>query len=638
MALREKTIEFAIPTRAALITDATLTNLDQITLYIPEASPTITSAWVEVAFRDVNTATSTTATIGEHRVALRLGAAAYTTVTEVDDITQTGETIGGVIGPFNFLTHFTTNWSGTSMTCDIQVYFDQTSGTTLGMINVSAKVFVTYTYDDTAATQIKTVRIPMESILSFLPTAAANFGTTQIPALDTFLPEAGKVIRDWHIVIEGNDFLNATTDFTLSMDIGGADEFTTGSFEAAPATSVFNRIIYKPPVPATASAHEFRLWCSQTGRFHHVVVTLVVTYEFTLAGTTRLLNSIMLPVEIASPLGAQTTAEASRFTRDILCVEPGTLTLRQSAIRINWNAAVSSNPRVRVGGQAYRSYTSAGNVYAGMGCLQQRFDSGAVEGAGFTLARGRNNIVIDAYGSSTTNDITNVNGYIILNYESDVPTEGIGASSHSVFKTMLNWDAALTDLNRNNNYAFAIPETDYWAVAAGFCFIQWVAAAGMALTFDVECLSGEGKGAGYYDIYTDAYVSDAERACSIVWMRGRDTFRRFPQDPDPDRLDIETARDYRLFTTTACGNGMLALVTYHSMTWDVAGNLVGADAGLATDVKLFRADDDQLFGEQTLAAGDSSFSFTVYDNTENYYVVARQNDTLVGRSGNALAA
>lgn len=640
MATREKTVCFAFPMTTALVADAVVTNLSQITLYIPEASPVFRSVFVEVGFQDVVTATG--GTIGEHRVGLRLGAAAYTTVTELDDIANSGENLAGVLGPFDFTSHFTANWSGTSMTCDLQVYFDQTTGTTLGMANVTALVYVTYEYNDTAATQIKTVRFPLESLVGALPTAAANFGTSQIPQLTGaggVLPEASPVIRDWFLLIEGNESNNNTvTDFTISVNIDGGATTTFMTQEAALGSDRFCRWVYRPAVPTTTAAHNLQLWAN-VAKANHLTVTLVVTYQFTRTGTTRVLNSILVPIEIASPLGVATTAEASRFTRDIMIQEPGTITLRQSGFRINYNvAATPTSHRWRAGSQAFRAYTPAASVACGMYCVQQRIDAGAAGGAGITLARGRNTLTIDGYATSPANQITNISGYVLLNYESDLAAGGIGQHAHTVMKVLLPWDAALTDRVRVNNYSFAIPESDYWLVATGFSFIQWVATASNAITFDVECLTTEGKGAGYYDIYADAYQSDAERSCSIIWMRGRDTFKRFPADADPNRLDVEVARDYRLFTSTTCGNGIIACLTYHSFTWTAAGTLSGHNAALPTTVRLVDAVTNETRQEQVLSAGTTAYSFTVNDNTEDYYVSAYQDDTHVGRSGLAKAA
>ena len=633
--IREKTVCFAFPMESVLVADAVVTNLSQISLFIPEASPTFTSVFVEVGFQDVITATG--GTITEHRVGLRLGAAAYTTITETDDIANSAENIAGVIGPFNFTSHFASNWTGSSMTCDLQVYFDQSTGTTLGMANVTALVYVTYTYDDTAATQIKTVPIPMESLVGTLPTTGTNFGTNQIPQLTGvggLLPEAGVTVRDWYIVIEGNESrAGSTIDFTLTANIDGEEEVSFMAQEGALASDRFCRWVYKPSVPDTASAHNLQLYSSTANTCDHVTATLWVTYEFTLSGTTRVLNTALLPVEIGSPLGLNSTAEASRFTRTFSVQEPGTITLRQSAFRINYNTPGSvSSHRWRAGSQAYRNYTPSATVVCGMFSVQQRLDAGAAQGSGITLSRGQVTLTIDGYSTSSSIEMTNINGYAILNYESDLAAGGLGQHTHWVMKTLLDWNAQLSDLNRINSYSFAIPESDYWLVSTGFVFIQWVAGNSMGVTFDVECLSGEGKGAGYYDIYADAYVSDNERACSIIWMRGRDAFKRFPDDVGIDRVDPETSRDYRLFTSTTTGNGVLACFTYHSHTWTVAGDLTGEDPLLSTTVKLVHDATGEVMQEQILSAFTTSFSFTVYDNTEDYYVDAYQDAAHLGRS------
>jgi hypothetical protein len=565
-----------------------------------------------------------------------LGAAAYTTITETDDIANSAENISGILGPFNFTSHFTTNWTGTSMTCDVSVYFDQSTGTTLGMANVTAKLYITYEYDDTSATQIKTVRIPFESSTAALPTANANFGTSQIPALTAggILPENIVTIRDYFIVIEGNTHNNNNaTDWTLNANID-ADANTTYAFmttEAALGSDTLNRFIYKPAVPDTTVSHNLQLWTAGAGRMNHVTVTLYITYEFTLSGTSRVLNSILIPIEIASPLGANTAANASRFFRTVFCVEPGVITLRQSSFRINWNTNSSVNISARAGAQAFRTYTSVSNGVCGMFSMQQRIDSGSAQGAGITFARGLNEITIDAYGSSTSVELTNVNGYLILNYESDLASS-IGKHTTTLFRPMLDWNPALSDINRFSS-SFPILPTNYRIIAAGFYFIQWVQSAGMAVTFDAQVLAGESKEAGYTDIYADAFIGDNERSCSVIWMRGRDTFKRCLQDMDTSRLNIETTRDYRLYTTTTCGNGIVGVVTLHTHTFTIAGNISGNDAGLPTTLYLINNVTNEVLQTQQLSAGTTSYSFTVYDDVIEYFVSAYQDNTRVGRSG-----
>lgn len=637
-----KTLAFAPDTYTTDVADATLTNLAQFTVYIAETVTSFRAAWVEWGYQDAITATGGTVT--EHRVGLRLGAAAYTTFTETDDLSNSGENMGGVIGPIDFTSHFSANWSGPSMTCDVQAYVDFSTGTTLVSRNWTAILYVTIEYDDDPLvnpTQTKTLMIPMESLVGALSTTSnSEIGTNQIPQLTSggLIEEDSVTIRDWFIVMEGNEAnANATTDWTLSCNIDSGTSRTFATQESQLGSDRFLRWIHKPASPPSESAaHQWQVWAS-TARANMLTHTLFVTYTFDASTSTRSTNMALIPIEIASPLGVTTSAEASRFERQFFIEDPGAITLKQSAYRLNFiTTAAISGLNTRAGGQSYRTYTHASNVVAGMYSLQQRIDSGGAQGAGITIARGLNEINIDGYATDTTDQMTNINGLLILIYSSDMGATP-GLNTHSCMQPLYAWNALLQDRVRVNNYSFDIPEADYWILSAGFCLTQWLASGSNALTFDVECLSSEGKGAGYYDIYADAYQADAERGCSITWMRGRDVFRRHPDDPDPERLDIETARDYRLYSSTTASNGIVMLVTYHSFTFSAAGNVSGYTGdGSGIPVEIFRSDTGERVLSTTTTTG-GAFSATWHDDTIPLFATAREDSTHVGRSDNAVA-
>lgn len=646
MAIRPNTISFAFPTYTALAADATVTNFAQITAYIPATVRRFTSVWVELAFQDVITATG--GSITEHRCALRLGAGAYVTITELDDIANSGENMGGPLGPFDFTNLFNAEWAGTSMTVDCQFYFDQNTGTTLGTRNVTAILHVTYEYDDDPAvnpTQIKTVPIPLESLVGALSTSAnSNVGSNQIPQLTGvggMLPEASVVIRDWFIVIDGNEGNNnATTDWTLSCNIDSGTAFSFGVQEAQLGSDRYCWWIYKPTPPSTGAAHQFQMW-SSTARLNHACVTLYVTYEFDAATTTRVNLTALLPIEIATPLGIATDLNASRFTREFFIEDPGTIELKQSAFRIHFNTtAAIAGLRWRAGSQAYRAYTHVGNACCGMFCLQQRIDSGSAQGAGISLARGSNTINIDGYATDTTDQATNVSGLVILNFHADVGPEGLGQNTKSIRQVFYQWDALLTARVRFSA-GFRLPEFYYWTLSVGFQMFQWVATAGEAITLDCQVAPSEGKGLGYLDIYADAYQSDNERSASIIWMRGRDVFKRHVDDPDTSRLTPEAPRDFRLYTTTACANGIVGLITYHCFVCEVAADFDGTEEGDGSGitVHVHRSDTEEKVAEAVSTLG-GAFSALWYDDTVPVYCVAREDTAIpprAGRSDNGLA-
>lgn len=641
MAIRHKTVAFASAPLLNLV-DATLTDLPTFSARIHEIGApgtTILECWVELSCWDVVTATGGTVT--ETRVGLSINGAAPTVQTDFSDFAQTGENLAFVIGPLTFTSQATVNWT-TNIPVNVVVsaYLDQNTGTTLGMANVSAILYVTYAYDDNPAVnpiQTKTVMVPLDSRQSTLPTAQASFGDG-IPNLTaTVMPESTVTALDWFMLIEGNEATANTTDWTLNCSIDGGTPFAFRTQEAALQSDRYGRWIYKPAIPDISASHTFEMWSAAQARANHICATLFCTYSFDATTTTRIGNSLLLPIEIATPLGQTAAADASRFTRRISVQEPNP-SLQQSGFRINFNTASSITAlNFRAGAQAYRAYTNIANVACGMYSLQRRIDSGAAGGAGFSIVRGYNDIVIDGFSTDAADQATNLSGYILLNYTSDVPAQGIGAASHTVFRPLQQWNATLVDFNRFINKSFPIPEADYFIVGAGFMVRYHQSASANAITFDVECLPAEGKGLGYYDIYTDVMQTDAERGFHETWMRGRDVFIRYPADPDPERIDPEASRDYRLFFAATTGCGVMQCVTYHSMTWSVDGTISGHDPALASEVRLLWSGNDELRQVATLGAGVTAISFDVHDNTEDYYVSVFQDSTHVGRSASGKA-
>src|SRR6478609_7510056 len=110
------------------ITDKTLTTVGSMTLDFPENSSgtpiTFKSVILHTYFQDKISATG--GTISETRVALTLSGAGASTVTETDDLINSGEQLGGVFGGIDFTSYFNTNYgTGATKSVQLDVYFDQ---------------------------------------------------------------------------------------------------------------------------------------------------------------------------------------------------------------------------------------------------------------------------------------------------------------------------------------------------------------------------------------------------------------------------------------------------------------------------------------------------------------------------------
>lgn len=644
MATRIKTVRYAFPTYTLTAASATNTNLTQITVELPEA-PTggaFKSAYLEISYVTANSNVAVTT----QTWALQLGAVAYSSTQSSGgaNFGATAEDTAIISKGLDFTSYFVTNWTGTSMTLNCRFNVTVTGG----LEAVTAVMVITYSYDDTAATQLKTVAIPFESRNSALPTTATNFGTSQIPQLTGvggFLPENTPVIKDWYIIIEGNSGAPDTTDYTVSARVDALTTLTFVQLEAGSLTGTYMRLIFKPPngVPDTTVSHNFQLWCD-VARLHNITATLYVTYAFTLSGTTRLLNSIQLSLEMPSPMGGTTVDFKSQFIRDILITEPGTITLRQSGVRLLFNTPATPTVSFSVGAQAFRNYAVNGTVSAGMQAFQQRIDSGSAQGAGITLARGLNDINVRAYSNNiSTGVVTNVSGIIFLNYESDVPTAGIGAanSTYSLVQFVRNSGITSTSFP-TPDFSFAgnqLP-TNWWLTDISY---QINFSAGTTLggiSFILFRKTGDAITEGSEVSYADVSVGDPELGSYEIFCRARGIFKRYPNDQDTSRLNpTVTFRPFSIMVTGACHNMFIICnITTHEMTFTASGNISGNNAALPTTVKLVRAVDNMLYDEQVLSAGTTAFSFTVHDDALDYYVDAYQDETHVGRSGLAKAA
>lgn len=137
------TLRYTFPVLASLA-DNTLTALTDITVYIPERVTTFRSVTAFLTCDDIITATGGTAFT--RRMQLGLNGGTKTNISSSWALTNSGENLS-LMHTFDFTSRFTSDWGGTSMTCQADVLVDQTSGTTLGQVNVCVTLEITYEYD-----------------------------------------------------------------------------------------------------------------------------------------------------------------------------------------------------------------------------------------------------------------------------------------------------------------------------------------------------------------------------------------------------------------------------------------------------------------------------------------------------------
>jgi hypothetical protein len=638
MALRKKTI--TVPVNFGNVADLvnnTLTTIGTPTIFIPENSVGNPVTFASVCFFTAAQDTSTNggATITTYTNTLTLAGSGASSVTiSAGTLANSGENWGGLFGPVDYTAYFQANYGTvTSKVLTVQVLSNITTGTGVTTRGVYGYLEITYTYDDTAARRIKTICVPYESQTATVSSLAnANFATMpQLTGAGGWLNGyAGLTIRNRWIEIKGNcNNNNTATNFNLSTNFDSSGSpITLPTRISNLASDTYQLYQVDASALTTTATHFFQLWSSLATRFANVIVNEWITFEYNVSGTTKALNYIEIPVEFDSPIPGTTATEALRLARPLLIPEPGTLTMRKCSVEIDYNTVASATIAIQAGAQAsFRSYAQASNAVAGQFSFQHGLDASAALGAAFTLVRGENNIVIDLFRSAGSG--YTVTGVLKMLYESDVDPNGI--DNHSDVRRSLMRQMSFTTIGDISvTDSFPIPDVNYWLQGLALQNYFWMQSTNTTLTQQARVLPGEGDGAGWRELFIDSYAGDNEIGYGIWTVRARPEYKIYPQNPDIYKLDVEVSRSYRTTSFTTFRFGTTWVVSYHNITNTLSGTILSSNGGLIS-LSLFRADTDELVAV-TSRTGDGTYSFVIYNNTINYYVVAYENNIYKGLS------
>ena len=633
MTTRTKTIEFCSSVDVTSVAAATAVD-KSIAIYIPETVVAFRSCTVMCYWRGDSTAATSAGAISM-AIATTSGFTTQETQASGTPNANSGEhqTFSNA---FDAVAFFTTNWSGTT-----QTWWVRQSVATILSINHSFKLIITYDYDDTSTTHIKTIRIPIESTRQVLSGAMQTIGgATAIPILaggSTVLPENTPVVRQVFLELCGNEAAAAVTDFTLQLRINGGTTTSVWDVESALNSACWAYFCYDITAETLTSASSLEMQSTLTSRGDNMGGWITVTYEFVPADTTVVWNSLVLgAIDTTGQMGGTTAADADAWGRSIYIMEPTTITLKESAVVISLNDQANVTALFACGDQSsYTSYAcSGGTVQCGQFSLVHRIDAGGQNGVAFeALARGENLYQLRTYANAASAG-WGVNGILLLNYTSGKHADGVGAHAHSIF--------GLIEETANDGYtttsaakSIAIAETDYWLLGVVSDGVILQDNLDRCIALQAERAAGEGEGLGWENFGVSNYRTDGENHAITCRYASRSTWKRHPGETDTSRLDIEVSRSFRRDTHLASGWwGLWA--TYHTMIWDVAGTISGSGGG-TVNLDVFR-DSDNLWLASSSRSGNGAYSITIHNDTENVYVVAYEDATHTGVSAKDVGA
>jgi hypothetical protein len=633
MAIRLNTVEYAFyQDVSATRTAGTSFTFDPITVDIPETTNRkFVSAYAQISCLD---AVTTAASPTSFSFGLRIGGTgAYTNRTITATYGNSGEN-----HDYHFIMDvsnvFITGFTGTSHQVDASFALAVSSYN-----NASAKLVLSYEYNDTDVTRIKTVRIPIDSSTQALDTTLRNIAGRvdfQIPALDSFLPEASKAYKDIFFESYVNEGTTAATVANPTLGFALDAEASSEDFphEDVLVSARLYRRIWKRMDMNPAVEHEFKAKTTTTNMpFRHMGSILNVTYTYDDPSTSRVLNSLLIAAaDEFGAAGATTSADNSRFTRTLQIPDENPV-LQRSAIQYSYIDAAAVTINIRTGSQAYTAYSNAANVVCGGYVFMHRIDASSRRGTGLTLAKD-GTFTIDWYTGSVAAGSSglNVSAALYLNYEADKsPLPGGSANNPHTIITLGKENAALLYQHKWSTKPIGIPEPNYWIMGITPIILTRNATAIQYMTFDAERGASTNTGAGWQNLYSGALNADAEAGWTLNYARARTDFKRWPGDLDGERMDINNVRTWRFMQGTTSIFNQTFAITYHTETNYVSGAIAGY-TGNGSGISIYVYDSNiinELVYETSTAIG-GQWGFTWYNTSTNFLVGAYQDSTHQG--------
>jgi hypothetical protein len=640
MATRCKTVEFAFQTNPATLAAATPRSLATVTVYLPESSKTFRSVTLETGCTDDLTSASSAAS---YAMALQLDSEDPYTVTVTETIEDSGES-SVYHASLDVTEYFALNWDGTSMTATafVQVGTNSTN-------NHWAKLKITYEYDDTSTTHVKTIWYPIETTRTLLTTSYQTVGgANAIPAIKGgLLPEHNVTVRQVWVELLGNQGTANDTDFNLDVKLttDATEQLTLYRVEAALATPGWLHAIWDITSSALTAAQPFEAKVTGvTNRVPHLCGWVGITYEFEPAGTNSVWNSLMLPAFSEDDQhGATTSARKTLHVKDFWIEEPATITTQASQVYGFYSdTRASTTISMWVGGQGPRTFTTTANGASMI--LSQRIDAGGASAPlGMTFNRGRNRVKVNDFSSNVDpGAYSAVNGFMIVNYVSGKAAAGVGTHNQTRHFALGWFEGDATHLeygpdSANEPKTPTIPETNYFLNAVALQS-AWIGKPDtfQALRIQAQWAGSEGPGgdgAGWANVYHGAIGSLDES-----WLRWTTAdctrlFRRWTGDADTGRMDVETARRWLFLNHGGVWVGSIGLlVTYHSITSNIRATVRGsAGDGSGLTVNISRNSTGEKLLTATTAAG-GVYEATWYDDTEPLVADVYEDESHMGRS------
>jgi hypothetical protein len=347
---------------------------------------------------------------------------------------------------------FKLNWTpGSSQLLEIRfgVTTNPSNNSADFISEVAGRINLTYQYDETENddTLLKTIRIPLRTIPAGLTTVDQLID--EIPALNDFLPEGNKTIKDMWIEVEGNNCNSSsdTSTFGLRVHVDALASTLLMNCVNTSSSSSYHWAIHSLNSLGldTSIPHSWYMRATQANNlFNNANSILYVTYSYSKSNTTRSLQSLVIPLGYSStPLRVSDSSNSNglqfNLQRPLWVQEPGNITLKKSAIKfiseeLSYGSEAQSIRIKATGDVAFTAYPTGPRVNpSGQISIMHPLTN-------LQLTRGKNFIGLSEYSNYREYICRGRSHVLYLNYESDVHENGEWVHNKTILKLLMNMD------------------------------------------------------------------------------------------------------------------------------------------------------------------------------------------------------
>lgn len=640
MPIRNKTVEYSFNFVTASITAFASASHEPLVIHLPETGShrTIQSAIVQTFFQQSAAAAVTPTHLGGTIQFTGPTTSPIATQVTASTLTNTGEAM--TVMCLRDVTGFFQAYMSSSynhVTCSLTSLLSQS---VQPYTNIASKIMITYSYEELSSSQVlKTVRIPLEGRTGNLTTTLTAIDT--IPALATYLPEANKTFRDifFEIEVQGNTTAATAPDPQLNLSINAESAWGDGApNDTLVSANYYYRLLKRPDINVSSSITLSASTTNTNTPFPCLTAVLYATYEYDREATTSVFNSVMVPVlNEPGALGGENSFLETRDRKIFPIVDESPIQLRKSAVKVWTNDGGAMAINFAFNSQSNVTYNWAAAIRGGPLVFQRTIDQ---EFSG-SFGRGLNEMTFDIFrtGTAAASIGGGTSGLLYLNYTSSVNPEGEGSNTKTIISRLKGFSSDTVGVLNLYTSSYPstpyIPEDYYHLIAAGFKFdTLFLAATGYYWqTLDAQINSNEYTSAGWQPVFVFPGATDSETGDQVGFGDGTTIWKKYPNDPTQNLLDLKANRNWRISWAPQTGMRpqLYSAITYHSRMFEKTGSIY-PNPGSGQTVRVFRNDTGELV---TTASTNANGQYVVQYPMDfvDLYSEVKVSDTQMGRSG-----